>query len=170
MSQSISLDKQKNKLIERLAQFIEVEEKLPPMAARIYATLIFTPKEGLTFDQLVVAVKGSKSTICTHLNSLLEKNLLSDYSKPGERKRYFFVSPNVLINYVENLSINWKKQTEIQQEILAYKNIYNKENPTAPLELQLHQNHLIFLKEAGDFSQRIKQIFHNNNLIDAKHS
>ncbi len=170
MPEKKALEFQKDTLINRLAELMEAEEKLPPMAARIYATLIFTSKEGLTFDQLVQAVQGSKSTVCTHIHSLQEKDLLRDYSKPGERKRYFVVSPDVLINYIDNLSSRWKKQSEFQKDVLGYKNLYNRENPTSPLELDCHQNHLIFLKEAENFAERIKQQFQNNNLINAKHS
>jgi DNA-binding transcriptional regulator GbsR (MarR family) len=170
MPQDKDLEFQKETLINRLAELMEAEEKLPPMAARIYATLIFTSEEGLTFDQLVQSVQGSKSTVCTHIQSLQEKDLLSDYSKPGERKRYFVLSPNVLINYIDKLSSRWKRQREFQKDVLEYKNFYNRENPTSPLDLHLHQNHLIFLKEAEDFAERIKQQFQNNNLINAKHS
>lgn len=170
MPKDKALEFQKETLINRLAELMEAEEKLPPMAARIYATLIFTSREGLTFDQLVQSVQGSKSTVCNHIQSLREKDLLSDYTKPGERKRYFIVSPNVLINYIDNLSSRWKKQSEFQKDVLEYKNLYNRENPALPLDLHLHQNHLIFLKEAEDFAETIKQQFQNNNLINAKHS
>lgn len=170
MPQDKTLEFQKETLINRLTELMEAEEKLPPMAARIYATLIFTNREGLTFEQLVQSVKGSKSTVCTHIQSLQEKDLLRDYNKPGERKRYFIISPNILINYIDKLSSRWKEQIEFQKDVLEYKNLYNRENPTSPLEVDLHQNHLIFLKNAEDFAETIKQQFQNNNLINAKHS
>ena len=113
------LDEQKEHLIERLGVYMESQEQLAPLAARIFATLILTGRKGITFEELVTSLNASKSTICTHLNTLQANGKAGYFTKPGDRKRYFIVHPNNLVQVMDEMLKNWKIQQDIHQDILA---------------------------------------------------
>lgn len=167
MSTNHNLELEKSRLIEQLEQYIIDKDKLAPLAARLYATLVLTDKKGLTFDQLVQSLDASKSTVCTHLNLLQSLEMVSFYTAPGERKKYFIIAPNRLTILVQELTENWKKQTEIQEAIISYKSRVNSENPAEPFDLEFHQNYLNFLQEASHLVNKLKNSLQKNQLIDA---
>lgn len=157
MSKSNTLDKKKAALIEKLGVHMESQDQLAPLAARIYASLILTGKGGQTFDELVNQLKASKSTVHTHLNSLQTQGRVSYFTKTGDRKRYFIVAPNRLLNVIDEMTNNWNRQKEMHLEILEYKSAVNKENPgDASLELDFHKDYLVFLEEAGEAIRKLK--------------
>ena len=122
---------------------------LPPLAAKIYAYLIFDfEREGLTFDDLVEIFSASKSSISTSLNLLLSNNLLQEINKLEKRKRYFAINEDFvkirfneildrlkeeikIIDALENFNINkseaMMKRSEIHKNMLE-KSIHNIEN------------------------------------------
>ena len=82
----------------------EQVHQLAPLAARIYAIMILSPKDGHTFDEILSITKASKSSVSTHLNHLLQLKKVEYFTKPGDRKRYFRASKRYLINTLqENL-------------------------------------------------------------------
>lgn len=127
---------------------------LPPLAAKIYAYLIFDfDRHGLAFDDLVEALSASKSSVSTNLNLLLSNNLVQDINKLEERKRYFVVNDNFIklrfgeivsrlkeeLNIVkaldrfnENRSNSVKERNKIYQDLLE-KNIDNIEQSLSKL-------------------------------------
>ena len=157
MSKSMTLEKKKAALIEKLGVHMESQDQLAPLAARIYASLILTGKAGQTFEELVSQLKASKSTVHTHLNSLQTQGRVSYFTKTGDRKRYFIVAPNRLLNVIDEMTNNWNRQKEMHLEILEYKSAVNEENPEEPsLELDFHKDYLVFLKEAGEAIRKLK--------------
>ena len=89
----------KESLIEKLGVHIESRDQLAPLAARILATLILTGKRGVTFDSLVSVLSASKSTISTHLTTLQAANRVTYHTRCGDRKKYFTLVPDAIINY-----------------------------------------------------------------------
>lgn len=155
-NQNLSL--QKEKLVEKLGVHLENQDNLAPLAARIYASLILTGKRGQTFEELVQQLKASKSTICTHLNQLQAKDRVSYFTKTGDRKRYFIVAPNRLLSLIEEMVATWNRQKEMHQEILEYKKAVNESGTVeAALELDFHQEYLVFLEEAESAVKKLKQ-------------
>ncbi len=157
MSNTKTLEKKKAALIEKLGVHMESQDQLAPLAARIYASLILTGKTGQTFDELVTQLKASKSTVCTHLNSLQTQGRVSYFTKTGDRKRYFIVTPNRLLNVIDEMTNNWIRQKEMHLEILEYKSAVNEEDPREPsMELDFPKDYLVFLKEAGEAIRKLK--------------
>lgn len=65
---------------------------LPPLAAKIYAYLIFDfDRDGVSFDEFVEVFAASKSSVSSNLNLLLNLNIITDFNKIDERKRYFMM-------------------------------------------------------------------------------
>lgn len=165
MSKTKDLALKKAQLIEKVGVDIENQDQMAPLAARLYASLILTGKRGQTFEELVNQLQASKSTICTHLNTLQAQGRVSYFTKTGDRKRYFIVAPNRLLTVIDEMTAKWNAQKEIHQEILEFKNAMNEANPTdTALELDFHKNYLVFLEEAGQAVKKLKQ-----NIINKQH-
>lgn len=79
----------KEEIIETLGVHLEQEHNLPPLAARIYAILILTDQDGLTFEDCLEKRGASKSSTSTSLNLLLNMGVITYFTKPGNRRRYF---------------------------------------------------------------------------------
>ncbi len=66
---------------------------LPPLAAKIYSYLIFDfDRKGVSFDEFVEIFSASKSSISSNLNLLLNLNIINDFNKIDERKRFFVMN------------------------------------------------------------------------------
>lgn len=138
----------KEKLIEKLGVHFEHKEQLAPLAARIIATLVLKGKKGATFEQLVCNLKASKSTIFTHLTTLQAIHRITYYTKPGDRKKYFILSPDSLINSMNEMIGNWNKEKELHIEVAEYKKEINKslpEDSTDKFDLDFHEGYLEYL-------------------------
>lgn len=73
-----------------MVKFYGMTFQLPPLAARIYAYLIFDfERIGVSFDELVTVLSASKSSVSSNLNLLLGMNIIVDLNKIDERKRFF---------------------------------------------------------------------------------
>ncbi len=149
----------KNKLVERLGVFIENEDNMAPLEARIFSTLILTGKGGITFENLVKDLNASKSTICTHLNTLQASGRVSYFTKPGDRKRYFNVTPNRLVQVMNEMLDKWNKQHDIHSDIIEYKAAVNSQNTVEAEEFDLnfHKNYLLFLEEVSNAVEKLKK-------------
>lgn len=152
------LASKKNQLIEKIGVVLETQENLAPLAARIYATLLITGKEGITFDQLVKDLNASKSTVCTHLNFLQSNNWVSYFTLKGDRKRYFTIAPNCIAIVIDEMTTNWAKQKEIQEEIICYKKLAsNSGSKESSPDLEFHEKYLTILSEMSHLLSKIKQ-------------
>ena len=83
------MEKTKEEIIETLGLHLEKEYNLPPLAARIYAILILTDEDGITFEDCLEKRGASKSSTSTSLNLLQNMGLITYFTKPGDRRRYF---------------------------------------------------------------------------------
>lgn len=85
-----NIEKEKNELIEMFGVHFEKHHGLSPLSSRILSVLIVENcKPGLTFDDLVLKLGASKSSISTNLNLLLKVGKLEYYTVPSDRKKYF---------------------------------------------------------------------------------
>ncbi|MGO3182771.1 MAG: GbsR/MarR family transcriptional regulator [Aequorivita sp.] len=158
----------KNKLIEKMGVHMEHREQLAPLAARILADLVLKGKKGETFENLVCDLQASKSTIFTHLTTLQASNRITYYTKPGDRKKYFILSPNALIHSMDEMIHNWNEERDIHLEIVNYKKDVNKEFPEdsdEKFDLDFHHEYLNYLEQATGLMQnlRIKLIENHKN-------
>ena len=155
------------KLIEKMGVHIESSEQMAPLAARIIASLVLKGKKGETFEGLVEQLQASKSTISTHLTHLQSSHRISYYTKPGDRKKYFILSPNALISSMDEMIEKWQKEREIHLEIADYKNSINEsiENKNEKFDLDFHSMYMAFLDQATSLMKnlRLKLIENNKN-------
>ena len=150
----------KEKLIERLGVHIEEWDNRAPLAARILSTLILNGKQGTTFDYLVTNLCASKSTISTHLNNLQSQKVICYHTKPGDRKKYFTVSPNHIIHSLNKMIETWEAERQLHLDIMEYKESYNNchnNKEEFRFDLEFHTGYLSFLNEAGTAIKNIKE-------------
>lgn len=153
------LNAEKNRLIEQLGVVMEKKHQLAPIAARIMSTCVLTGQQGVTFEELVQNLCAGKSTISTHLDHLQATRKIQFYTKPGDRKRYFVINPDLTIEVINETVAAWENEQKIQESILDYKqkrNVYNKENDHPLFDLCFHEDVLIFLQEATAAITKLK--------------
>ena len=160
--------RKKEKLIEKMGVHLEHREQLAPLAARILANLVLKGKKGETFENLVRDLNASKSTIFTHLTTLQASNRITYYTKTGDRKKYFILSPNALIHSMNEMIKNWNEERDIHLEIVNYKEDINKDFPEdsdEKFDLDFHHEYINYLEQATIMMQnlRIKLIENHKN-------
>ena len=139
--------------------YLEHKEQLAPLAARILADLVLKGKQGETFENLVCDLNASKSTIFTHLTNLQASQRITYFTKPGDRKKYFILSPNALINSMDEMISNWNKEREIHLEILSYKTDFNdnqQNNCDEKFDLDFHNEYLNYLEQAKLIMEKLR--------------
>ncbi len=119
------LEEEKKYLVEKFGLFMEGQEKLSPIGARIFATLFINKENGATFDDLVHFLGASKSTISTNLQSLTKSNMIVYFTKPGDRKKYYTLSPVGFISRIEEKIADYKTEHFLVEQILEYKKTAN---------------------------------------------
>lgn len=153
------LENQRNQLIEELGVIMERKDQLAPVAARILSTLILTGQEGITFDQLVQSLNASKSTVSTHLDQLQTSNKIKYFTKPGDRKRYFIVNPNLTFDVIDEMTAQWEMEKAVHQKVLEYKKSSNelcRDKKKTSFDLSFQRDLLVFLDEATTAIQKLK--------------
>ncbi len=157
-------------LIEKLGVNFERNDKLAPVAARILAYLILSGKKGTTFEQLVTNLCASKSTISTNLKNLQSLKRVNYFTKHGDRKKYFIVNPDSVIQMIDEMIDNFEQQKELHLEILTYKKEINSEiniEEEITFDLEFHTDYLKFIEQASasltHLRQNIIQKINNQN-------
>ena len=125
----MSKEEEKNNLIEELGVHFESEYDLPPLAARIFANLVITDEDGLTFEDCLLKRGASKSSISTSLNLLLQMDFVKYFTKSGDRKRYFKIAEKntFFIKKLDQLLKKLERESEMLQKLTAYNEQYRPE-------------------------------------------
>ncbi|SOS74333.1 DNA-binding transcriptional regulator GbsR, MarR family [Tenacibaculum piscium] len=159
--------KEKMALVEKLGVHLENREHLAPVAARILSYVILTGKKGTTFEDLVSILCASKSTISTHLNHLQDLKKIVYFTKTGDRKKYFIINKNSIVQHVDKMVEQWKEIRELHIEIKHYKEIQNNhkiENDDEKFELSFHNDSIKFLDEATDSISQLRTKITSNTF------
>jgi DNA-binding transcriptional regulator GbsR (MarR family) len=88
----IKLNEKQKAIVEKFGVFFE-KHGLSPAQARVVGLLMICDRAELTFEEICQTLQLSKSAVSTALNSLLMMGRIEYYTKPGDRKRYFYVNP-----------------------------------------------------------------------------
>lgn len=161
----MELDVQKKNLIEELGVHLE-KDNLAPLAGRIMATLILSGKKGVTFDELVCNLQAGKSTVSTHLDHLQNTKRVKYFTKPGDRKRYFIIDPNLVLNVMDELLNKWENEKKLHLKIREYKQQCNKraeETGEFQFDLEFQDDFLTFLEETSNAVRKFKSKYISRN-------
>ena len=157
----------KMSLVEKLGVHLETREQLAPVAARILAYIILTGKRGATFEDMVTILCASKSTISTHLNHLQDLNKIEYFTKTGDRKKYFIINKDTIIQHVDRMINHWQQEKEVHIEIRDYKEIQNNEkieNEEDKFDLNFHNDYVKFIDEASSSVKALREKLINNQF------
>lgn len=144
-------------LVEQLGVSLEKRENLAPIAARIMATLIVSCERGVCFEQMVNELEASKSTVSSHLSHLTSVGLVDYITKPGDRKRYFILTPNRILQFIDEKINLWEEDKMIHQRLINYKTKVNEsESVESSCDISFHDDFLKFLDEAISVFSRLK--------------
>ena len=150
----------KMSLVEKLGVHLENREKLAPVAARIMSYIILTGKKGTTFEEMVSILCASKSTISTHLNLLQDLNKITYFTKTGDRKKYFVINSDTLMQNIDHMILEWESEKVLHEEMTDYKLKINRlETTTTDLQFDLtyHNNYIKFLNLAMASMTQLKE-------------
>ena len=126
------MEKTKEEIIETLGLHLEVEQNLPPLAARIYAILVLTNEDGLTFEDCLERRGASKSSTSTSLNLLLKMDIITYFTKPGDRRRYFTLAKKKTF-FLTKLQ-EYLKRLESEKSVITLVMDYHKKNSPKKFE------------------------------------
>lgn len=158
---------EKMRLVEKLGVHLENREKLAPVAARIMSYVILTGKKGTTFDEMVNILCASKSTISTHLSHLQDLKKIEYFTKTGDRKKYFVINKDSIVQHVDELINEWQEVKELHLEIKEYKDTLNKkiiENNEEKFDLRFHNIYINFLKKATTSIKELRKKITDNEF------
>lgn len=153
-------EKEKEELIELFGIHFEKFHMLPPLAARILATLILNSRErDLSFEDLVTITAASKSSVSTNVNLLLKLEKITYYTLCGERKKFF--KPANLTDRIKNHLSFIKSEQNIIKRISHYEEKYNRK-PLTDLEeksLEIYRDYVDnFEKLLQDSIRKIEEL------------
>ncbi len=154
---------EKRKLIEEVGLHFEKNHQLAPLASRIYATMILSPSDGHTFEEIMMITDASKSSVSTQLNLLMQTKKVDYFKKPGDRKRYFRASKTYLKNTLKEYLEDISEEIKLMEKIIEFNSTHNTEkferNGHIPI---LFKDYLIAQQENLENAiQRVSE--HENN-------
>ena len=159
--------KEKMDLVEKLGVHLENRESLAPVAARILSYIILTGKKGATFEDMVTMLCASKSTISTHLNHLQDLNKIVYFTKTGDRKKYFIINKDMVVQHIDNMIGHWRQEREIHLEIKDYKLVQNNdkiENEEEKFDLNFHDDYIKFIDAASASINELRKKITDNKF------
>ncbi len=162
-----SVCKEKMDLVEKLGVHLENREQLAPVAARILSYVILTGKKGATFEDMVTVLCASKSTISTHLNHLQDLNKIVYFTKTGDRKKYFIINKDMVVQHIDNMITHWRQEREIHLEIKDYKLVQNNdkiENEEEKFDLNFHDDYIKFIDAASASINELRKKITDNKF------
>ncbi|MDO7171997.1 GbsR/MarR family transcriptional regulator [Mariniflexile sp. AS56] len=159
--------KEKMALVEKLGVHLENREQLAPVAARILSYIILTGKAGTTFEDMVSILCASKSTISTHLNHLQDLNKIQYFTKTGDRKKYFIINKDIIIQHIDKMVNHWDEERKIHLEIKDYKEVINNfkiEKEEEKFDLEFHTDYIKYIDEASASITALKTKITDNTI------
>ncbi|MCZ2083513.1 MULTISPECIES: transcriptional regulator [unclassified Kaistella] len=101
---------------------------LPPLAAKIYSYLIFDfDRNGVSFDEVVEIFSASKSAVSSNLNLLLNLNIITDFNKIDERKRFFVMNEKYMKIRFEEIIEKMESELSILNKLKDFRNTIDEE-------------------------------------------
>ncbi len=117
------------KHIEEMAKMFE-KMNFTPMQGRILAFFSCTGKGDKTFEEIVSFFQTSKSTVSNSLNYLISQKLVDYKTLTGKRKRFFFLTENLPLVYVNYQLDTIRLFKELSYKTLTFNNPVQKEMNT----------------------------------------
>lgn len=157
------IEEKKKDIVERYGLFLEKNEKFPPIAARIFSTLLFAEQNGATFEELVNFLGASKSTISTNLQKLSSMEIVEYFTKPGDRKKYYTLSSVGWLAMLEEDLKKYRTEKKLMEEVLEMKLNANNiiQDPNQKYKFLGDSPYLHYLEYSIKGMELLKEDIHN---------
>lgn len=112
------LSEKKKELIEQIGVFHE-QRGMQLLMGRILGLLMVLDEAEATFEEIVDYLNVSKSAVSNALNFMQIQNKVKYKTKPGERKRYFYLKIDDWENDMQDQISEITKGTQFLNEVIA---------------------------------------------------
>ncbi|WP_245189402.1 GbsR/MarR family transcriptional regulator [Lunatimonas salinarum] len=126
------LSERKKELIEKIGVFHE-QRGMQPLMGRILGLLMVLDEAEATFEEIVDYLNVSKSAVSNALNFMQIQNKVKYKTKPGERKRYFYLKADDWENDMQTQIEDITQATHFLQEVI---DVREQANPSFTNHLQ----------------------------------
>ena len=92
--------------IERMGRMLEAE-RLPRIAGRLFGALLLAPRE-VSLDDLAEDLGVSKASVSINARLLEERGLIERVSRPGDRRDFYEVTPDLFRRTMEQRLARWR--------------------------------------------------------------
>lgn len=115
-------------IFREMVKFYGEAFHLPPLAAKIYSYLIFDfDREGVSFDEFIEIFCASKSSVSSNLNLLLNLNIINDFNKIDERKRFFVINEKHMRIRFEEIIEKMERELSILHQLKDFRQTDDEE-------------------------------------------
>lgn len=112
------LSERKKELIEKIGVFHE-QRGMQPLMGRILGLLMILDDAEATFEEIVEYLNVSKSAVSNALNFMQIKNQVQYKTKPGERKRYFYLKMDDWEEEIQKQMEDITLATDVLREVIS---------------------------------------------------
>lgn len=127
---------------------------LPPLAAKIYSYLIFDfDRNGVSFDEVVEIFSASKSAVSSNLNLLLNLNIITDFNKIDERKRFFVMNEKYMKIRFDEIIAKMESELSILNKLKDFRNTTDE---VALRKFSVYSN--LFEKNISNIKETLEQL------------
>ncbi len=127
---------------------------LPPLAAKIYSYLIFDfDRNGVSFDEVVEIFSASKSAVSSNLNLLLNLNIITDFNKIDERKRFFVMNEKYMKIRFDEIIEKMESELSILNKLKDFRNTTDE---VALRKFSVYSN--LFEKNISNIKETLEQL------------
>ncbi|WP_417363051.1 GbsR/MarR family transcriptional regulator [Galbibacter sp.] len=164
MADPLELIKVKKQLIEEMGVYFESQDILSPLSSRIFAFLALAGNSGATFDEIVEELEVSKSSVSTNLQLLQTMGRVGYYTKSGDRRRYFKIAENNMVNRLDDKVASWEREKVLHVKVLEYKKLQFEHNSLTKEEQQREMGFSIhYIEFLESMIENLKKL--KNNLL-----
>lgn len=104
------------------------EENYPPVAGKILGLFFISNKKHLSFEEIMEAVKASKSATSKAIKLLLASGEINfEFLEGNKRKRHFYLDIKGTIEHFKRLVEGLNMQSELYRETLKFRTDENEE-------------------------------------------
>lgn len=122
----IEIDKD---LFCEMVKFYGKTYNIPPLAAKIYSYLIFDfERKGVPFDEFVEVFSASKSSVSSNLTLLQNLNIIKDFNKIDERKRFFVMNEQYMKIRFGEIIVKMETELSILNQLKDFSKITDEDS------------------------------------------
>ncbi len=104
------MDAHTARFTERIGQILEADG-FPPIAGRIFGLLLLRD-EPCSLDEVAGALDVSKASVSTNARLLADQGVLEPMTRPGDRRDYYRITPDLFTHMMEQRLARWQSFTE----------------------------------------------------------